>query len=210
MGLGRVRGPLVERDMEMEKKFGKFWAAAALFAVAAGCIPAAVPAEPLDLDAVVAAYHGGGAAAADWRGVEFAAAEIPEGEGQGTLPLTVSAGTGAETRVVVDVGAANAASEGWPWWGKALVIGGCVVVAGLATWAVVEACDGSGHNRHSATWDNSQTLGVDVSGQGNSVTVHYYSPSSETHSTETHSSSTETHGGGESGGWDGGDTGGWE
>ena len=91
-------------------------------------------------------------------------------------PLTVSGGSGRDWQLGVDPRAASetADREGWPWYGKALLIGGCVIVAGLATWAIVEACDGGGS--HSSS-DSSQTVRADVGGQNNSVTIHYHSPS---------------------------------
>ena len=90
---------------------------------------------------------------------------------RGLVPVTLAAGTGSETRVGVDVGAANAASEGWPWYGKAALIAGCIVVAGLATWAIVESTHSGSHDD-----DSSQHMSVGVGGEGNHVTVHYHSP----------------------------------
>lgn len=101
---------------------------------------------------------------------------------RGLVPVTLSAGTGGETRLSVNVTAANEASEGWPWWGKACVVVGCVVVAGLATWAIVEACDGGSHT----SGDNSsQTLTVTQSGEGNAIHINYHSPPTTSTSTST-------------------------
>ena len=90
---------------------------------------------------------------------------------RGLVPVTLSAGTGSETRVGVDVGAANAASEGWPWYGKAALVVGCVLVVGLATWGIVEASHSGSHDD-----DSSQHMSVGVGGEGNSVSIHYHSP----------------------------------
>lgn len=84
------------------------------------------------------------------------------------LPVVASAGTGQDTRVGVDLAAADRATEGWPWWGKALVAGGCVVVAGIVTYAIVDACNGGSHDG-----DSSSHLTLGVGGENNTVTVNY-------------------------------------
>lgn len=84
-------------------------------------------------------------------------------------PLTLQAGTGADTRLGVDLSAADAASQGWPWYGKAALIAGCVLVAGVAAWAIVEACE-SGNN---TSGDDSSHHTTITMRDGNSVTVHY-------------------------------------
>ena len=110
-------------------------------------------------------------------GLQGDSAEVPVGSiwrldpAKGLVPVTLSAGTGNETRVGVDVSAAEAASEGWPWYGKAALVVGCVLVAGLATWAIVEGTHSGSHDD-----DSSQHMSVGVGGEGNHVTVHYHSP----------------------------------
>ena len=101
---------------------------------------------------------------------------------RGLVPVTLSAGTGGETRLSVNVTAANEATDGWPWWGKALVIGGCVVVAGLATWAIVDACDGGSH---SSGDDSSRNVTISQSGQGNAIHITYHPSTTTSTSTST-------------------------
>lgn len=83
-------------------------------------------------------------------------------------PLALQAATGADTRIGVDLSAANAASQGWPWWGKAALVAGCVVVAGITTWAIIEASDSGSHDG-----DSSSHLTVVNNGQEGSVNVTY-------------------------------------
>ncbi len=83
-------------------------------------------------------------------------------------PLTIQSASGAETRVGVDVAAAERASEGWPWYGKAALVVGCVAVAALATWAVIEATNDGSHDH-----DSSEHLSVGVHGEGNTVNIRY-------------------------------------
>lgn len=83
-------------------------------------------------------------------------------------PLTLQAATGADTRLGVDLSAANSASEGWPWYGKAALVVGCVLVAGVAAWAIVEATNDGSHNG-----DSSSHLTVVNNGQEGSVNVTY-------------------------------------
>lgn len=112
----------------------------------------------------------------------------PDGAGAGATPagespLRLQAGSGQDTRVGVDLATADRATDGWPWWGKALVVGGCIIVAGIATWAIVEAVNDGSHDG-----DSSSHATVSVGGQNNSVTVNYdnrgggYSTSSESRS----------------------------
>jgi len=72
---------------------------------------------------------------------------------RGTLPVVASAGTGRDTQLGVDLAAASAQAEreGWPWYGKAAVVVGCALVAGLATWAIVEASHKGSHDQDSST-----------------------------------------------------------
>lgn len=95
-----------------------------------------------------------------------------------TLPIAVSAGTGAQTRLGVDLAAADQATEGWPWYAKAGLVVGCIAVAGLATWAVVDACDGGRHDN-----DQSQRIDLHLDGEGNTLTVHFHTD--EPHNTTT-------------------------
>lgn len=95
-------------------------------------------------------------------------------------PLLLQAATGSDTRLGVDLTAADAASRGWPWYGKAAVLVGCVLVAGLATWAIVEATQ---NGDHTSGDDSSTHYNIGVGGEGNSVHVRIDSP--ETSSTTT-------------------------
>lgn len=83
-------------------------------------------------------------------------------------PLTLQAGTGADTRLGVDVAAADAASQGWPWYGKAALIAGCVLVAGVAAWAIIEATNDGSHDG-----DSSSNLTVVNNGQEGAINVTY-------------------------------------
>ncbi len=93
---------------------------------------------------------------------EIAPARVPR------LPVTASAGTGQDARVAVDMAAAQRAAQGWPWYGKAAVVVGCVAVAALATWAVIEATNDGSHDH-----DSSEHLSVGVHGEGNTVNIRY-------------------------------------
>lgn len=99
-------------------------------------------------------------------------------------PLTVSGGSGRDWQLGVDPRAAaeTADREGWPWYGKALLIGGCVIVAGLAVWAIADACDGGGNS----SGDDSG-IHVHVPGDGNTINVNspHYQPTTSTTSTTT-------------------------
>ena len=75
-------------------------------------------------------------------------------------------------RVEGDLAAADKATEGWPWYGKAAVVVGCVLVAGLATWAIIDACQESSHDNDSSTHTT-----IWVSGEGNATTITVGSPS---------------------------------
>lgn len=86
----------------------------------------------------------------------------------GNSPLTLQAGTASDTRLGVDLAAANAASEGWPWYGKAALVVGCVLVAGVATWVIIEATNDGSHDG-----DSSSHLTVVNNGQDGSVHVTY-------------------------------------
>ncbi len=88
----------------------------------------------------------------------------------GLVPVTIAAGSGSETRLGVDVTVANAASEGWPWYGKAALIVGCVALAGLATWAIVEASNSGGN---SSGDDSSKNTTINMH-DNNSVTIRYF------------------------------------
>ena len=82
-------------------------------------------------------------------------------------PLTLQAASGADTRLAVDIAAAEKATEGWPWYAKAGVVIGCVVVVGLATWAIVEASHSGSHDQDSSSHvtiygDDGSTLNVRI------------------------------------------------
>ena len=83
-------------------------------------------------------------------------------------PLLLQAATGSDTRLGVDLTAADAASRGWPWYGKAALVVGCVAVAALATWAVIEATNDGSHDH-----DSSEHLSVRVHGEDNTVNIRY-------------------------------------
>lgn len=92
---------------------------------------------------------------------EIAPARVPR------LPVTASAGTGQDARVAVDMAAAQQATEGWPWYGKAAVVVGCALVVGLATWGIVEASHKGSHDNDAATHytiygDDGATLNVRI------------------------------------------------
>lgn len=99
-------------------------------------------------------------------------------EGGAVAPLSIQGGTGRDWQMGVDprAAAATAEREGWPWYGKAAVVVGCVLVAGLATWAIVEASNKGSHDD-----DASQHVTIGQSGEGNALTIHYHSPSKTTH-----------------------------
>lgn len=87
-------------------------------------------------------------------------------------PLTLQAASGADTRLSVDIGAADKATEGWPWYGKAAVVVGCVLVVGLATWGIVEASHKGSHDHDSSTHytiygDDGSTLNVRIGADNN-------------------------------------------
>lgn len=96
------------------------------------------------------------------------------------IPVVASSATASDTRLGVDLSAANAASDGWPWYGKAALIAGCVILVGLSAWAIVAACESGG----SSSGDDSSTrYGVVVGGEGNTVHVRIDSPESSSSST---------------------------
>lgn len=93
----------------------------------------------------------------------------------GTSPLTLQAASGADTRLAVDLAAADKATEGWPWYGKAAVVVGCVLVVGLATWGIVEASHNGSHDNDSSTHytiygDDGSTLNVRIGSDNSSST----------------------------------------
>lgn len=84
-----------------------------------------------------------------------------------SVPITIQAGSGTETRLGVDLAAADKATEGWPWYGKAAVVVGCVAVVALATWAIVEAAQDGSHDNDSSSHvtiygDDGSTLNVRI------------------------------------------------
>lgn len=89
-------------------------------------------------------------------------------------PLTVQSASGADTRLGVDLAAADKATEGWPWYAKAGVVVGCVALVGLATWGIVEASHSGSHDHDSSTHytiygDDGATLNVRI-GADNTTT----------------------------------------
>lgn len=93
-----------------------------------------------------------------------------------TLPLSVQAASGGETRLGVDVAGINetAEREGWPTWAKVTCIVGGVAVVALASWAIVEATQSGSHTSGD---DSSTRYNIGVGGEGNTVTVRIDSPS---------------------------------
>lgn len=93
-----------------------------------------------------------------------------------TLPLTVQAASGGETRLGVDVAGINetAEREGWPTWAKVTCIVGGVAFVALASWAIVEATQ---HGDHTSGDDSSTGYNIGVGGEGNTVVVRIDSPS---------------------------------
>lgn len=90
-------------------------------------------------------------------------------------PLTLQAASGADTRLAVDIAAADKATEGWPWYAKAGVVIGCVALVGLATWAIVEASHGGSHDQDSSSHvtiygDDGATLNVRIGSDNQSST----------------------------------------
>lgn len=83
-------------------------------------------------------------------------------------PLRVRASSGGETRLSVDVGAANAMAEreGWATWQKWTVIGVAVVATAVAGVLIVNATQHHGNT----SGDNSSTT-VHVPGNGNTVNI---------------------------------------
>lgn len=90
-----------------------------------------------------------------------------------TLPLTVQAASGGETRLSVDVSGINARAEraGWPWYAWTAVVVCSVALVGLTVWAVSDRSDGGSHSH-----DSSRDRNVTVDGQGNTVTITYPAP----------------------------------
>ncbi len=90
-------------------------------------------------------------------------------------PLTLQFGTGRDARLGLDVQAISdqAEREGWPWYAWAGVILGVAAVAGLATWAIVEATNDGSHDQDSSTHitvvgDDGSTVNVRVGSDNNS------------------------------------------
>lgn len=94
-----------------------------------------------------------------------------------SVPITVKAASGETTRLAVDVAAADRATEGWPWYGKAAVVVGSVALVGLATWAIVEASHNGSHDNDSST--HYTIMGGD---EGSTVNVRIDSPDTSTRS----------------------------
>ena len=100
-------------------------------------------------------------------------------------PLALSAGTGADTRVAIDPGAACQLAEdrGWSPWAKAVVwVAVAAAVVGVG-WAIAEASHGGGS-------DSGEHMTIDIRGNGNEVNVRDHSPSSSTSATSTTTSTT--------------------
>jgi hypothetical protein len=84
-------------------------------------------------------------------------------------PVKVSGGSARDTTVTMDV--ATISDNSWPWWGKALVITGGIIVTGLI---VYYAIDNSGRNTSGD--DSSEHLNVNVTGTGNHININHDSP----------------------------------
>lgn len=105
------------------------------------------------------------------RDATFASAPPP------ASPLTLRAASGSDTRLSVDIGAADKATDGWPWYGKVAFVAGCVVLVGLTAWAVIEASNGDGSH------DNDSSQNIMVRGyEGATVNVRVDSPDTSTRS----------------------------
>ena len=113
----------------------------------------------------------------------------PDGAGTGTTPmrdspLKLQSGTGQDTRLGVDLAAADKATDGWPWYAKAGVVVGCVALVALATWGIVEAS-------HSGSHDNDSSTHYTIYGDdGATLNVKIGSPSSSSSSSSTSTSSS--------------------
>ncbi len=97
---------------------------------------------------------------------------------RGALPIVASAGTGRDTQLGVNLSAASAQAEreGWPWYAKAGVVVGCVLVVGLATWGIVEASHKGSHDNDASTHytiygDDGSTLNVRIGADNNSTST---------------------------------------
>ena len=92
-------------------------------------------------------------------------------------PLTLQAGTGADTRLGVDVAGiqSQADREGWGWqeW---TICGICIAAVAVASVFIVQATQAGDHTSGD---DSSTHYNIGVGGEGNSVSVRIDSPSSE-------------------------------
>lgn len=156
--------------------------AAAIFA--AGCQPAL--AEDVAVPDTAPTVEVGGPADADFVTANaapavtmlFAPPSVPrdavyDAAPAPAYPLTLQAASGADTRLAVDIAAADKATEGWPWYAKVGVVVGCVALVGLTTWAIVEARNGGSHDQDSSTHitvvgDDGSTVNVRVGSDNNS------------------------------------------
>lgn len=104
------------------------------------------------------------------------------------MPITLSAGTGAETRLALDVGAMSSQTEqqGWPTWLTVTAWVAGIAIVGLAAWGIVEATQSSGS---STSGDHTH---IDVSGNGNQINL-----GSPNHNSPTQTSTTTTTGSGD-------------
>lgn len=99
------------------------------------------------------------------------------------MPLALSAGTGSETRLTLDVGAVSSQAErqGWPTWLTVTAWVAGIAIVGLAAWGIVEATQSSGS---STSGDH---MHIDVSGNGNQINL-----GSPNHNSPTQTSATTT------------------
>ena len=115
-----------------------------------------------------------------------ATAEVMARKGA-TLPLTINAGTGSDTRLSFDMTGAKAQVEenGWGWktW---TVIGVSIVAVAAASVMIVQATQSHSHSSHSE--DSSTTINV----PGNGNTIHVNSPATTTSSTHNNSTTSTT------------------
>ena len=66
-----------------------------------------------------------------------------------------------------------AVDSSWPWWGKALVIGGTVIAVGILAYVIYDNVSVNGSSDSSE--NSAQKLGISVGGQNNNVTINYNS-----------------------------------
>lgn len=150
--------------------------------------PAVVPGGPDATDLAASAPIGTDLAMLYYHVPADGSAPITIHPSRAAMPITLSAGTGAETRLALDVGAMNsqAESQGWPTWLTVTAWVAGVAIVGLAAWGIVEATQSSGS---STSGDHTH---IDVSGNGNQINL-----GSPNHNSPTQTSTTTTTGSGD-------------